>query len=427
MSLAVLAQRTRESLRNANAMARAESFKGAEEILAELLAIDEAALLDADPAVTIDMVDAAGALMPSRLWEPLEALLRKSMRVLDRHAARRPLHHFVPRNNLAVLYESKGLRSKASTLIGEMIADAERLEGPVDDVTATIFSTFLMAYERAEHWPALRILYRHLSLNAFASPEAKTATRVVFTVRYCHALDRGGNPDAALEAATRAAALLEKDPGFTVHWRLQLLEQMIDTARRKRDWDRAQTLYEQARDLLEGSELKDSEDAQTVYHNLAALYMYTKKRERYEEAERLLRRARDIVNRLKGAGSADYAAETYQIGTVLESQGEVERALALYREAFALYERAPDTDPKEFATCLSSVAFTYLKRGDAAQAITLFRRALDLLAADGESPALAEAFSNLSTAHFAKLDFKPAIELYERAIELRSGSARTTA
>jgi tetratricopeptide (TPR) repeat protein len=287
-----------------------------------------------------------------------------------------------------------------------------------------VFVELAQMYAGAGHPKAAAILYRQIHRQAMTTPEFASDTRVLLTAKYGNALVADGQADAALAMYKASLARLEAQPGLDDEGRLKMLGFAANAARAKGDLAEAEALLERARDLAERSDERDSMGARAVYHNLASLYLERGRRDRYDEAERLLEHNAAIIARASGRESADYAGTLGQLANVVEVKGELERAEPLFRESFRAYESARDAKPEEFADFLTGAGFVYLRLHRPAEAVAVFRRARDLRAAiPGLGPvALANTVSHLALACFESGALPEAIQWYREAIEVRHGN-----
>lgn len=388
-------------------------------IIAELLSLDDKLLMTVDPHVTRDLLDIAGILVPTGLFDLLEKLMLKGIHIIQHHNQALVADWFVPLNNLSALYEMKGDYEARDQICSNIVALAEQLQAPLDSRTADVFISLADVYNRVGHPKAAIILYSQLYRYVMSDQGTTEAdTRVGFIFKYSSLLVRDGQLEAAIEMCEQSLAALETYSDITVNHRLQVLALTGQLAHRKGDLDKAQALLEQARDVAEQSVERYSAIAGDVYHNLAVLYF---QRARYDEAEGLLQRALHILKLTGNSSTSRYAGETGMLANVLSEKGELERAEALYQEAFHIYESAPDTNLQEFADFLAGAGLLYLKLRRPEEAVDVFERMKDIReSASGMPPmVVAHAISYLATAHFQQNNFKEAITLYRKAIDLR--------
>jgi tetratricopeptide (TPR) repeat protein len=416
-----IAQRVKALKLQATALVREQRPADAGALVAELLSLDTQFLTTADPGIARDMLEIAGVLLPTRLFDLLEQVFLQAIQVLWQHRQATVADWFVPLYNLAALYNAKGDYRARDQVNSRIVAMADELTAPLDGTTANVFIQLGQIYEQAGHPKAAAILYRQLHRHVMTSPNFEADSRVVLVGEYGGVLAAAGQLDTALEMYEQSLAVLESQPDFDDRHRLQILGLTAQALQQKGDLDKAESLLERARDTAERSEYKDSRLASGVYHNLASLYLQRRKRERYDEAERLLEHARDIVATAGQHNSSEYAGEISQLAVVVEAKGEFDRAEALYREAFRIYESAPDTNPQDFGDFLTDAGFLYLRLRRPAEAVGVFRRAREIRESIRTLPplALANTISNLATAHFECGEYRDASRLYRQAIDLR--------
>jgi tetratricopeptide (TPR) repeat protein len=393
-------------------------------ITAELLSIDPQVLTSADPGIARDMLEIAGILLPTRLFDPLEQIFLKTIPVLWNHSQAKVADRFLPLNNLIALYDAKGDSQRRRQMLTTMLAMANELTDPVDAMTARIFVHMGQIYEESGQPKVAAIFYRQLHRYALTSPDLQADTRLILVGKYGRVLEADGQRDAALEMYEQSLAALESQPDFNDRHRLNLFVVTATALQHKGDLDKAELLLERARDTAERSDDKNSRVASAVYHNLASLYLQRGKRERYDEAERLLAHARDIVAETGHPNSSEYAGEIGQLAAVVDAKGEFERAETLYRESLRIYESAPDANPQDFGDFLTDAGFLYMKLRRPKEAVDMFQRARTIRGSIKTLHPLsfANTISNLATAHFECGEYSDAIRLYRQAIDLRHQS-----
>jgi len=159
-----------------------------------------------------------------------------------------------------------------------------------------------------------------------------------------------------------------------------------------------------------------------VYHNLASLYMSQRRQDKYPDAVKFTELSLEILKRAGRGASSEYALGLNQLAQLAESMGEFDKADQYYQEAIGSFENATDTKKQNFADCLSDFGFFLLRQKKPAGAVTAFERALQVRQSIPNQPPrkLADALSNVATAHFKAGHFKQASQTYWHAITLRT-------
>ena len=416
-----IAQRVRTLGAQAAAAVAEKRTADAAAIISELQSLDDQILATADIVITRAMMNTACILLPAGQFDALEQLFVKVKQILWKHHQMATADWFVPLINLAALYDAKGdYRARAQTN-STIVAMADQLTAPLDEATSSIFIQLAQLYDQYGPPRAAAILYRQLHLHAMTSAEFGADTRLALIAQYAQALVADGQRDTAIAMCEQSLAALETQADFADDHCIQLLGLTAQLLQQGGNLDKVGSILERACDIAERSARTDSRAASSVYHNLASLYLRRGQREHYDKAERLLERAREIVAKNGPLESSEYAGEVAQLATVVAAKGEVDRANALYREAFRLYEAASDTNLQDFAGFLTDAGFLNLKHGRPAAAVGVFERARLVRESMGNVHPLqlATALSNLATAQFESHDYANAIQNYRHAIEVR--------
>jgi hypothetical protein len=397
----------------------------AETIIKELISLDDEYLLKANPEITRNMLDTAGALIQTGYPDLLEQLFIKCINVLENHKLSMVADFFIPLNNLAAFYDMNGNYQARDSLNSRIVMWAGQLDTTIDIRTAAVFGQLAQLYDQAGHTDAAVILYRHLYQFVMTDPSIQqTDDRVYLIGKYGNALLKNHQPEAALELCKNSLHSLESYSDFTDNNRLQILGLTAQFTIQNGDLETAQLLLEKARDLAENSSCKDSPSAIEVYHNLSMLYLQQGKRDDYEEAERLLQQVRNIWASMGCNNTSEYAGETAQLANLLAAKGEVEQAEELYCASFHIYETLSVTNLQDFANFLTDAGLFYLKLHRPKDAVEVFQRAKDQreLMHIQDPVENANTLSNLATAYFQCDNFPEAILLYREAISLRHRS-----
>jgi tetratricopeptide (TPR) repeat protein len=131
-------------------------------------------------------------------------------------------------------------------------------------------------------------------------------------------------------------------------------------------------------------------------------------------ADEALARGLDLAHRL---GLAFHEADLRNNQClVLHARGNVQPALACYREALALYHRLGET--KEEATALNNLGFAYFSLGEPQPAEESYRQALAIRRATGDRAGEAQALNNLAVLYRGLGEVDEALKAYGEAREI---------
>jgi tetratricopeptide (TPR) repeat protein len=414
-----------EALRlQAGAAAEQQDRTQAAAILGELLALDDRRLAAA-PLATLEVVlDVVSTLVPIGDLQLLEAAYLKGIGVLQRNPGAKLGDLLVPLNNLMAVYgrsDQPAARAARNRALSQLVTLAEHLDEPLNWNAVQVLLDQGRLLRKAGNSRAVAILYGPVHRYMMANQELAPATRMTWLLTHGSSLVADGQHDAAQNtyrlALERAADLPAADQP---RWRILFLAARGNVALHQNDLEVAEQVLQEAKTIAEGSGLEASSEAGGVYHNLAVLFL--RRRERYDEAEELCRRALAITTAAGRQQSAEYAAELAQLAAIAVRKGELDRAVSTYREALAGFERAADTDGHRFAECLTEAGFVYLRGREPAAAVEAFERAWQLREPTRAAlpPGLvADSLANVALARFEAGDFDAAVGFYQRALDLR--------
>ena len=121
------------------------------------------------------------------------------------------------------------------------------------------------------------------------------------------------------------------------------------------------------------------------------------------------------------------ASCTYNLGLTESRLFQVEKALAFYNEALALYQTL--NRKGDLVAPLNSIAILLNNRGDMRQAIPYYERALADAAASGNEILVAQTNSNLGNVYHRLGNYRQAIQCLQTSLEItkRKGTERQTA
>jgi predicted ATPase/transcriptional regulator with XRE-family HTH domain/Tfp pilus assembly protein PilF len=117
--------------------------------------------------------------------------------------------------------------------------------------------------------------------------------------------------------------------------------------------------------------------------------------------------------------AALYAKAYRFAGRFAYIQGEYERAVLLFEQGLAEYERLEDASGK--ASVLGELATVAERQGDMSRAVTLYTESLNLHRALGQTGNAAMMLNNLSNVKFTQGDYQQALTLSEESLALFRG------
>jgi CHAT domain-containing protein/Tfp pilus assembly protein PilF len=114
----------------------------------------------------------------------------------------------------------------------------------------------------------------------------------------------------------------------------------------------------------------------TALNNLALLLI---RREKYDQAELLLKRSLAIHKKRVGERHPDYAVGLTSLGGLAHARGDWKKAEEFFRQALAVCKVAPGPTSRRYAEALSNLARILDVQGKAKEALPLARQAVDVI------------------------------------------------
>lgn len=409
------------------AAARSGNAAEAARVADVLLGVDDAALVGGDPATIRELLDAAATLADAGQLEPAGSLLAKGINALAANPRASQVELVVPFNNLLAVYDRLGEPQQSAQVAAFIGGLADTIEEPLPQSAMMVFFQLGRIYHGLGRTEVALTMYRQVHRYMTTQPEVGPGSLYDWLVHYAGVLRDGARYEQVIEVCRLALSVHERLPGAEEADTIQVLVVLAQAALAGGDRPVAQEALERAVRIAD-DQVRSAESASPVnqgaagaaYHNLAMLYLDL--REQYQRAEELVERALEIVLRTGREGSAEHAGELGQLGVIAQRRGDLEAAERRYLEAVGVYERAPDTRPAEFSDFLTDLGMLRLRVGRPAEAVAPFRRATELRSDEGEVR-LADALSNLATAHFEAGELQAASREFERAVDLRLQAA----
>jgi tetratricopeptide (TPR) repeat protein len=140
----------------------------------------------------------------------------------------------------------------------------------------------------------------------------------------------------------------------------------------------------------------------------------------YQESEKLLKRALEIMEKSLKPDDPDVATSLNNLASLYHNQGKYGEAEPLYQRALAIYEKALGPEYTYVATALNNLAGLYQDQGKYGEAEPLYKRALaiDEKAMGPEHPLVATGLNNLAGLYYAQGKHGEAEPLYKRALAI---------
>ena len=300
-------------------------------------------------------------------------------------------------------------------LIGLLTAFTAAAQTPAE--TAQSLNTQGNRAEESGNYPEAQRLYQESIRIWRALGPAYEAHAASALLNLAVAMTDGGQRAAAAKVLEEALAMHRHSLGEK-HLRTVInLNLLANNHLMMGDPDRADAIFQE---LLPIERELYPDDIQTA-RTLQGLSYGLVRRQRAREALPLAEEALRIAIHREGPDSMEAALAYSSVAEAHRSMGSGARALPLYRQARALYQKALGPDNPRGATLLSQEGLVLMQDGKLALAAQAMRQAVQSLSKScpGCLVELTIAQSNLGLLHVRQKRYREADEAYSAAIELR--------
>jgi len=273
-------------------------------------------------------------------------------------------------DNLARIYEVEHRYGEAEVQRKRMVAILETARGGDDLELSGALNYLAGLYEMQQrHDEAQRLFSRILAIrDKVLGPEHPDLAPILDQLARLYRAD--GRTAEADGFATRAQAIRAKRAGL----RPEMLR-LRDAGRYAEATVLAQRLVQIEAMSVRGP---DRNDVALALNDLAQLYWA---QDRYAEAEPLLRRSLDIIEKTRGRQDNNVAAALDSLAKLYSAQGRYGEAEPLFRRSLAIREieaQRDNPDDAGVSIALDSLAQIYVAQGRTAEAEPLFERSVSL-------------------------------------------------
>ncbi len=183
-------------------------------------------------------------------------------------------------------------------------------------------------------------------------------------------------------------------------------------------YEQAIRLLLKARDVRDTLNTSDSPALLETLNNLASCYLF---KGDYEQAESLFVRVLALCEAMYGAVHGDVAVALNNLALLYQQQGRYREAEHYVRRALTIWEEAHEQESIDLARALNNLAMLYQHQGKLNEAESLYRRGLAIWEArQGPShPDLAVQLNNLASLYQQQGRYALAEPLYRRVLEIR--------
>ena len=300
-------------------------------------------------------------------------------------------------------------------LIGLLTAFTAAAQTPAE--TAQSLNTQGNRAEESGNYPEAQRLYQESIRIWRALGPAYEAHAASALLNLAVAMTDGGQRAAAAKVLEEALAMHRHSLGEK-HLRTVInLNLLANNHLMMGDPDRADAIFQE---LLPIERELYPDDIQTA-RTLQGLSYGLVRRQRAREALPLAEEALRIAIHREGPDSMEAALAYSSVAEAHRSMGSGARALPLYRQARALYQKALGPDNPRGATLLSQEGLVLMQDGNLALAAQAMRQAVQSLSKScpGCLVELTIAQSNLGLLHVRQKRYREADQAYCAAIELR--------
>lgn len=308
------------------------------------------------------------------LYTQAETYLVQALHLQEEHHERDVIDIARTLNSLGLLAQRRALYQNAEVFYQRALTLRERALGSSHPETAESLHNLAAWYERHGQLDQAAQFYT----RALAADEQHGEARPLDMAQTWNNLgvlyDRQGQLDQAERAYQRALVIYGTMPSQhpNVSYTLTGLGVL---AEKRRDYQRAIQLYQQALEIREKAFGEDHSETAHSYNRLARIIRLQGD---YQQAEVLYQRALAIGEKTLGPTHPDVALFLNNLGLLALKQGDYRKAAPFFERVLNIYEQVPDPDPRSIANVLSNLEQLVSHAKEDTQAEALLQRARTL-------------------------------------------------
>lgn len=197
----------------------------------------------------------------------------------------------------------------------------------------------------------------------------------------------------------------------------QTLTSLAELYRLQGKYDNAEKLLKRALKISESTCGKSSNEMAQSLNNLARLYLTAGK---YKEAEQLYSQAMGIAENAYSPQAAVLAYSYSGLAACFQNKGEYAKAEDLYKRGLETRENSAQVEDGEIAESYCNLATLYCSQGRYDEAEPLYKKAISLLENKfgAQHAYLANSLNSLASLYAAKGRYASATPLYKRALSI---------
>ncbi len=238
--------------------------------------------------------------------------------------------------HLAGLYFSAGLTDQAITTTKKAIAIQEKHKGESDPDTQELLANLLVCRSKAGCAEAIQIYKRLLARSEQDTANNKTSTARL-NYELANAFAQSGERDNAILYFKRTIDCLKEQPKDDLKTFVASLIGLGNCLTELKHWSEAETCFNQAA-LSANTEPAPNVDLVTIWDNQTALYI---NQERYEEAERLIKRALKLCQQSNFPDKQKHISVLMRYASLLSQTGRQQAASLTTNKASELKANQP--------------------------------------------------------------------------------------
>jgi CHAT domain-containing protein/Tfp pilus assembly protein PilF len=182
-------------------------------------------------------------------------------------------------------------------------------------------------------------------------------------------------------------------------------------------YNEAEPLLKRSLDILQKALGANHPDVATSLNNLAQLYS---DQGNYSAAEPLYKRSLEIREKALGPNHADVALSLNNLGGLYLLQGNYSAAEPLYKRSLSIWEKTFGPNHPNVALSLSNLAKLYSDQGNYSAAEPFYKRSLDIYekALGSNHPDVGTSLSNLAALYVDQGNYSAAEPLLKRSVSI---------
>lgn len=226
--------------------------------------------------------------------------------------------------------------------------------------------------------------------------------------------DRMGRPDLALQTYEEALSIQKESVGPDNPYVAITSMSIANIHARREQYDEAAKRYDDAIRILT---LHDNPNLHIVYNNYATL----ERNRDFDRSRELYRKSLELVAESLGEDHREYALTLRSMGVMERKAGNYAESLRLLRLAMSKIKAAQGPNHPDIGNMLGHIADVQFEQGQFSTALATERESLAVVqeAYGAEHVKVADQLEEVAAVELSNFSARRAVELYERALEIR--------